>query len=59
MLFGLGAEAQFVNVVYDLTQVVAALDLVLDLPEDLADLVFDGVRSAGLLLEAVEVRNSF
>ena len=56
MLLGLGAEAQLVDVVDDLAQVVAALDLVLDLAEDLADLVFDGVRSAGLLLEAVQVR---
>ena len=31
------------------------MDLVLDLAEDLADLVFDGVRPAGLLLEAVQV----
>ena len=55
MLLGLRAEAQLVDVVDDLAQVVAALDLVLDLPEDLADLVFDGVRPAGLLLEAVQV----
>ena len=55
VLLGLRAEAQFVNVVDDLAQVVAALDLVLDLPEDLPDLVFDGVRPAGLLLEAVQV----
>ena len=39
----------------DLAQVVAALDLVLDLAENFADLVFDGVRPAGLLLEAVQV----
>jgi uncharacterized protein with PhoU and TrkA domain len=55
VLLGLRAEAQFVDVVDDLAQVVAALDLVLDLAEDLADLVFDGVRPAGLLLEAVQV----
>ena len=40
----------------DFAEVVAALDLVADLPEDLADLVFDGVRSAGALFETVEVR---
>ena len=40
----------------NLAQVVAALNLVLDLAEYLPDLVFDGIRSAGLLLEAVEVR---
>ena len=55
MLLRLRAEAQFVDVVDDLAQVVAAGDLVLDLAEDLADLVFDGVRPAGLLLEAVQV----
>ena len=40
----------------DLAQVVAAGDLVLDLAEDFADFVFDGVRAGGLLLEAVQVR---
>ena len=55
VLLGLRAEAQLVDVVDDLAQVVAALDLVFDLAEDFADLVFDGVRPAGLLLEAVQV----
>jgi len=55
VLFGLRAEAQLVNVVDDLAEVVAALDLVFDFAEDFADFVFDGVRAAGLLLEAVEV----
>jgi hypothetical protein len=51
VLLGLGPEAQFVNVVDDLAQVVAALDLVLDLAEYLPDLVLDGFRAARLLLE--------
>jgi len=51
----LGAEAQLVNLVNDVTQVVAAPDLVLDLAEDLPDLVLDGIRAAGLLREATEV----
>jgi uncharacterized protein with PhoU and TrkA domain len=55
VLFRLRAEAQFVDVVDDFAQVVAALDAVLDLAEDFADLVFDGVRPAGLLLEAVQI----
>ena len=55
VLLGLGAEAQFVDVVDDLAQVVAALDPVLDLAEDFPDLVLDRVRPAGLLLEAVQV----
>ena len=55
MLFGLRTEPQFVDVVDDLAEVVAALNLVLDLAEDLTDLVLDGVRPAGLLLEAVQV----
>jgi hypothetical protein len=37
----------------NLAQVVAALDSVFDLAEDFADLVFDGSRPAGLLLETV------
>jgi len=56
VLLVLRAEAEFVDVVDDLTQVVAALDLVLDLAEDLADLVFDGVRAAGFLFEPVKLR---
>ena len=55
MLLGLGLEAEFVDVVDDLTQVVATLDAVLYLAENLADLVFDGVWAAGLLLETMEI----
>ena len=55
MLLDLRAELQFVDVVDDLAQVVAAVDLVLDLTEDLADLVLDGVRPSRPLLEAVQV----
>ena len=55
MLLGLRGEAQFIDVFDDLAQVVAALDAVLYFAEDLADLVFDGVRAGGLLLEAVQV----
>jgi hypothetical protein len=39
----------------DLTQVITAADLVLQLAEDLADLVFNRVRTAGLLFDAVQV----
>jgi RimJ/RimL family protein N-acetyltransferase len=56
VFLGLRAEAQLVDVVDDLAQVVAAADLVADLAEVLADLVLDRVRAAGLLLEAVQVR---
>ena len=35
--------------------IVAAGNLVFDLPEDFSDLVFDGVGSAGPLLETVQV----
>ena len=55
MFLGLGCEAEFVDVVDDLAQVVAALDAVLNLAEDFANLVFDGVRAGGFLLEAVQV----
>jgi hypothetical protein len=50
---------QFFDVVDDLAQVVAAADLIFDLAEDFADLVFDGVRPAGLLLETVLVSRLF
>ena len=56
VLLGLGLEAEFVDVVDGFAQVVTALDTVLDLAKDFADLVFDGVRAGGLLLEAVQVR---
>ena len=59
MLLDLGAKAQFINLVNDFAQVVAALNLVLDLAEDFPNLVFDGVRAARLLLEAMQVRKKF
>ena len=43
----------------DLPQVVAALDAVFELAEDLANLVFDGVRPGGFLLEGVQVGEQF
>src|ERR1035438_7633716 len=43
----------------DSAQIVTAGDLVLNLPEDFADLVFDGVRPGGLLFEAMQVREEF
>lgn len=55
VLLGLRAEAQIIDVVDDLTQVITALDLILDLPEDFTDLIFDRIRPAGPLLEAVQV----
>ena len=55
VLLGLGGKAEFVDVVDDLAQVVAALDAVLYFAEDFADLVFDGVRAGGLGLETVQV----
>ena len=55
MLFLLRAEAELVDVVDDLAEVVAAGDPVFDLAEDFADFVFDGVWAAGSLLEGVQV----
>ena len=55
VFFGLRAEAQLVDVVDDLAQVVAAVDLVFDLAEDFADLVFERVGAVGFLLEAVQI----
>jgi hypothetical protein len=59
VLLGLRAEAKRVDVVDDLAQVVAAGDFVFDLAEDFPDFVFDGVRSGGLLREAVQVGEEF
>ena len=56
MLLALRAETQLVDMVDDLAQIVAAGDLVFDLREDLSDFVFDGVRTARFLGEAVQVR---
>ena len=55
MLLVLGTELQFVDMVDDLPQVVARLNLVLDFAENFTDLVFDRIRSRRLLLEAVQV----
>ena len=56
VLLGLRTETEFVDVIDDLAEVISAADLVLYLPEDLADLVLNRVRPARPLLEAVEVR---
>ncbi len=55
MLLRLGAQAQAIEPIDDFAQVVAAADLVAQFAEDLADLVFDRVRPAGALLEALQV----
>jgi uncharacterized protein with PhoU and TrkA domain len=55
VLLGLGTEAEGVDRVDDLAEVVAAGDAVLQLAEDLADLALDGVGAGGALLEALEV----
>ena len=56
VLLGLGGKAEFVDVVDDLAEVVAALDAVLYLTEDFANFVFDGIRLVARLgLEAVEI----
>jgi hypothetical protein len=55
VLLGLGGKAEFVDVVDDLAEVVAALDAVLYLAEDFADFVFDGIRLVARLgLKTVE-----
>ena len=52
MLVVAAAEVERVGVLQDLAQVVATLDFVLDLAEDLADLVFDRFGALGPLAEA-------
>ncbi len=59
VFFGLRAETQFVDVIDDFAEVVAALDLVFDFAEDFADFVFDSVRATGLLLEALQIGKEF
>ena len=59
MLFGLGAKTQFVDQVDHVPQAVTALQLVFDLAEDFADLVFDGIGTAGPLLESGEIGEQF
>ena len=56
VLLVLRAKAQFINVVDYFAQVVAALNFVFDLPENLPYFVFDGVWPTGPLLEAVQIR---
>lgn len=53
VLFGLRAKSQLVDMVDDFAQVIAALDLVLQLDKDLPDLVLDGVRPGRALREAL------
>jgi hypothetical protein len=55
VLLGLGAKPQRINMIDDLAQVVAALDLVLELGKDLPDLVLDGIRTGGALREPLQV----
>lgn len=40
-------------------QGIAAVEPVFDLAKDLADLVFDGIRAGGALLEALQVGEEF
>ena len=48
ILLRLRLKAEFVHMVDDITQGVAALDAISYLAEDCADFVFDGVRAGGL-----------
>ena len=59
VLLRLRSESKFVDMVDDLTQVVAALNAVLDLAEDLADLVLNSVRTSGFGFEALQVGKQF
>jgi len=55
VLFLLRAEAQPVHQLQRVAQGIAALELVFDLPKNLTDFVFDGVRAGGALFEALQV----
>jgi len=55
VFLGLRAKAQAIDDLQHFAQVVTALNAVFQLAEYLADLVLDGVRTFGLLLEAMQV----
>ena len=55
MFLRLRGETQLVNRVNDVPQIIPTLNPVLNFPENLADLVFDGIRPGGFLLEAMQV----
>lgn len=55
VLFGASLELELVHKVDDFPEVITGLELVLELAEDLPDLVFDGVRAFGVLLELLEI----
>jgi len=55
MLFGIGTKAEFINPVNHLAQVIAALDTVFQLAEDLANLVLDGGGALRRGLESFQV----
>ena len=59
MFFLLRPEAQLVDVIDDLTQIVAALNLVSYFPENLPDLIFDRVGPRGFQFESMQVRKEF
>jgi len=59
VLLRLRTEPQGVDNFADLAEVVAALDLVLDLAEDFTDFVFDGGGAGGLLFEGLEIGEEF
>ena len=55
MLFGLGAEVEFINVIDDFPKIVAARYLVFNFSEDFTDFVFNGIGAGGLLPEGVQI----
>ena len=59
VLLGARPEAQFIDQVDGFAQVISALQFVLDLAENLADLVFDGVRAFGTVLEIAQIGEQF
>jgi hypothetical protein len=58
VLFGLRAEAKFVNLADNFAEIIAALNLFFDFAEDFADFVFDRVGTGGLLLKGVQIGKS-
>lgn len=59
VLLGLGAEAEGIDRVDDLAEVVAALDAVFQFTEDLADLVLEGVGPVALALKPLRYGKSW
>ena len=47
MLFFMGAEAKFINKIYNFTKIMSTLDFVFEFAEYFTDFIFNGVGAIG------------